>query len=118
MNAKLPFANQALRATEPLPSPVLITGAGGFIGSHLADACVVRGWKVRAFVRYNSNSRWGWLDDSPLRKEMEIIPGDVRDYDSVSRAMQGCGTVLHLAALIGIPHSYLSPLAYVRTNIE
>lgn len=69
-------------------------------------------------VHYNSHARWGWLDESPVREQMEIVAGDVRDYDSVIRAMQGCETVFHLAALIGIPYSYISPLAYVRTNIE
>lgn len=102
----------------PLASPLLITGAGGFIGSHLVELCVASGCKVRAFVHYNSEGRRGWLDRSPLRGEMEIVAGDIRDFDSVHRAMQGCRTVLHLAALIGIPYSYVSPQAYVRTNVE
>ncbi len=97
---------------------ILITGAGGFIGSHLAEACVRRGWAVRAFVHYNGAGRWGWLDTSPLRGEMEITTGDVRDYDAVLDAVKGCGIVFHLAALIGIPYSYRSPLAYIRTNVE
>ncbi len=79
---------------------------------------MARGDRVRAFVRYNSTSRWGWLEDTPLRDSMEVVAGDIRDYDSVARAMHGCSTVFHLAALIGIPYSYVSPLAYVRTNIE
>jgi len=97
---------------------VLITGAGGFIGSHLAEHCVTLGLNVRALVRYNSNSQKGWLENSSMRKNMEIVVGDVRDYDSVKRAVQGCDTIFHLAALIGIPYSYVSPLAYIRTNVE
>src|SRR5436190_6848261 len=97
---------------------VLVTGAGGFIGSHLAEACAEQGWQVRAMIRYNSRNHWGWLNDLAHRDNIEIITGDVRDYDSVIRAMEGCQTVFHLAALIGIPYSYVSPLAYIRTNIE
>jgi dTDP-glucose 4,6-dehydratase len=97
---------------------VLITGAGGFIGSHLVEACVKRGFKVRAFVRYNGRNSWGWLETSPVLKNIEVVAGDIRDYDSVNAAMKGCDTVFHLAALIGIPYSYLSPLAYVKTNVE
>ncbi|MFH1213903.1 MAG: NAD-dependent 4,6-dehydratase LegB [Candidatus Neomarinimicrobiota bacterium] len=96
---------------------VLITGAGGFIGSHLAEKCVESGFAVRAFVRYNSRNSWGWLESSPYLKEIEVITGDIRDYDSVSKAMQGCEAVFHLAALIGIPYSYVSPLAYIQTNV-
>jgi len=97
---------------------VLVTGAGGFIGSHLTEYLVASGYKVRAFVRYNSNNRWGWLETSKYLKNIEVITGDVRDYDSVFNAMQGCNAVFHLAALIGIPYSYISPLAYIKTNIE
>ncbi len=96
----------------------LITGAGGFIGSHLVELCVQRGLEVRAFVHYNGNNRWGWLDQSPVRDAIEVVSGDVRDFDSVFRATQGCQTILHLAALIGIPYSYVSPQAYIRTNVE
>lgn len=99
---------------------LLITGAAGFIGSHLVEACVAEGYAVRAFVRYNSRNAWGWLESSPVTGTgaVEVRAGDVRDYDSVLAAMRGCDGVLHLAALIGIPYSYESPLAYIRTNVE
>lgn len=97
---------------------ILITGAAGFIGSHLAELLVENGFKVKAFVRYNSKNSWGWLEDSKHIDDIEIIAGDIRDYDSVYNAMTGCDTVFHLAALIGIPYSYISPLAYIKTNIE
>jgi len=97
---------------------VLVTGAGGFIGSHLCEALVENGYKVKAFVRYNSRNFWGWLETSPYKEDMEIIAGDIRDYDSVKDAMRDTDIVFHLAALIGIPYSYISPLAYVKTNIE
>jgi NAD dependent epimerase/dehydratase len=97
---------------------LLVTGAGGFIGSHLVEACVAEGYSVRAFVRYNSKNSWGWLEGSKVRDKIEVKAGDIRDYDSVYAAMKGCEGVLHLAALIGIPYSYESPLAYIRTNVE
>ena len=97
---------------------VIVTGATGFIGSHLVELCVELGFDVVAFDRYNPNNHWGWLEDSEYKNDIEVILGDVRDYDSVSKAMAGCDTVFHLAALIGIPYSYVSPLAYIRTNIE
>ena len=97
---------------------ILITGACGFIGSHLAELCVKNEIEVVAFDRYNPNNSWGWLESLDCQDEMEVILGDVRDYDSVSKAMKGCSAVFHLAALIGIPYSYVSPLAYIRTNIE
>lgn len=96
---------------------ILITGAGGFIGSHLVERCVELGHDVEAFVHYNSNNNWGWLEQSPAAKEIKVISGDVRDYDSVLNAVQGKDTVFHLAALIGIPYSYTSPKAYIDTNI-
>ena len=96
----------------------LITGAGGFIGSHLVELCVENNFQVKAFIHYNSRNSWGWLENLDCIEDIEIISGDIRDYDSVYSAMQGCGTVFHLAALIGIPYSYVSPLAYIRTNIE
>ena len=78
---------------------ILITGATGFIGSHLAELCVEQGFEVVAFDRYNPNNHWGWLEDSKYIDDMEIILGDIRDYDSVSKAMEGCSIVFHLAAL-------------------
>lgn len=97
---------------------ICITGAGGFIGSHLAEKLVEQGHQVRAFVRYNSRSSWGWLDDSPHKNDIETITGDIRDFDLVNEAVKGCDIVFHLAALIGIPYSYVSPLAYIKTNVE
>lgn len=97
---------------------ILITGAGGFIGSHLTEKCVELGYNVRAFIRYNSRNNWGWLEESKYKDKIRVISGDVRDYDSVCAAARGCDAILHLAALIGIPYSYISPLAYIRTNVE
>jgi len=99
-------------------SKILITGATGFIGSHLTELCVELGYSVKAFDRYNPNNDWGWLENSRYINDIEIILGDIRDYDSVYDTMKGCDTVFHLAALIGIPYSYVSPLAYLRTNVE
>jgi len=101
-----------------MANKILITGGTGFIGSHLAELCIEQGFEVIAFDRYNPNNHWGWLEDSEYKSDIEVILGDVRDYDSVSKAMEGCSSVFHLAALIGIPYSYISPLAYIRTNIE
>ena len=97
---------------------VLVTGAGGFIGSHLAERLVELGFNVTGFIRYNSRNNWGWIEKSKYLKEIKIITGDVRDYDSVKNAMKGVDAVFHLAALIGIPYSYVSPLAYIKTNVE
>tara|TARA_B100000035_G_scaffold314981_1_gene333295 strand:- start:1866 stop:2849 length:984 start_codon:yes stop_codon:yes gene_type:complete len=97
---------------------ILITGATGFIGSHLVELLIEKGYSVVAFDRYSINNDWGWLENSKFKNEMEVILGDIRDFDSVSKAMKGCSIVFHLAALIGIPYSYISPLAYIRTNIE
>ena len=96
---------------------VLVTGAGGFIGSHLAERLVQLGATTRALVHYRGNGSWGWLDESPLRTEMQVIAGDVRDRDLVVEAMKGVSVVFHLAALIGIPYSYHAPSSYVDTNI-
>ena len=97
---------------------VLVTGAGGFIGSHLAERLVELGAEVHAMVHYNALGRWGWLDHFPLSGEMDVIAGDICDRDSVRQAMGGVEVLFHLAALIAIPYSYYSPSSYVRTNIE
>lgn len=97
---------------------ILVTGAGGFIGSHLAEQLTEYGAEVKAFVRYNSKNQWGWLDGSHYEDKIEVHTGDIRDYDSVKAAMKDIQVVFHLAALIGIPYSYVSPLAYIKTNIE
>jgi len=101
-----------------MPKKILITGATGFIGSHLTEQLVQKGFSIVAFDRYNSDNNWGWLENSEYKDDIEVILGDIRDYDSVSKAMKGCSVVFHLAALIGIPYSYVSPLAYIRTNVE
>jgi NAD dependent epimerase/dehydratase len=99
---------------------VLVTGADGFIGSHLVEALVSRGCDVRAFVFYNSFNSWGWLDTvSPdIQKKLDVFAGDIRDPNGVREAMVGCDVVFHLAALIAIPFSYHSPDSYVDTNIK
>lgn len=97
---------------------ILVTGAGGFIGSHLTEKLCGRGYAVRAFVHYNSRNSRGWLDSLKCEDRMEIIAGDIRDADIVRDAMRDVDTVFHLAALIGIPYSYHSPEAYVETNIK
>ena len=101
-----------------MPNKILITGATGFIGSQLTEQLVQKGFSIVAFDRYNPDNNWGWLENSECKNQIEVILGDIRDYDSVSKAMQGCNGVFHLAALIGIPYSYVSPLAYIRTNLE
>jgi len=101
-----------------LSNKLLITGAAGFIGSHLTELLVEKGCQVKAFVHYNSQNSWGWLEESKYKNEIEVVTGDIRDYDAVFDAMNGCNNVYHLAALIGIPYSYVSPLAYIKTNIE
>lgn len=97
---------------------ILITGATGFVGSHLAELCVEKGYEVVAFDRYNPNYSYGWLEKSKYKDDINFIFGDIRDYDSVLKAMKGCKIVFHLAALIGIPYSYISPQAYIKTNVE
>ena len=97
---------------------ILVTGSSGFIGSHLTEYLVERGYGVVAFDRYNNNNHYGWLEKSKYKKKIEFILGDIRDYDSVNKAMKGCQSVMHLAALIGIPYSYISPTAYIKTNVE
>jgi NAD dependent epimerase/dehydratase len=99
---------------------ILVTGADGFIGSHLVEHLVRAGHDVRAFVLYNSFNSWGWLDtsDADVRASLDVFAGDVRDPYGVRVAMQGCDVVLHLAALIAIPYSYHSPDTYVDTNVK
>jgi NAD dependent epimerase/dehydratase len=94
---------------------ILVTGADGFIGSHLVEQLVLRGHDVRAFVLYNSLGSWGWLDRVP--QKLDVVAGDVRDAQCVLEAMKGCDVVLHLAALIAIPYSYRAPMSYVETNV-
>ncbi len=99
---------------------ILVTGSEGFIGSHLTETLLKKGYKVRAFVLYNSFNSWGWLEDLPeeIKKNLEVFMGDIRDPNGVREALKGCDTVLHLAALIAIPFSYHSPDSYVDTNIK
>lgn len=96
----------------------LVTGADGFIGSHLVEQLVKAGFGVRALVQYNSFSSWGWLDDSPVRKEIEVVLGDVRDPSQMRKIASGVDTIFHLAALIAIPYSYQAPSSYVDTNVQ
>jgi len=101
-------------------SKILVTGAGGFIGSHLTELLVREGFDVRAFVHYNSLGSWGWIDSFPEeeKKNIEVFSGDIRDPNGVRDALRGCDAVFHLAALIAIPFSYHSPDTYVDTNIK
>jgi len=102
-----------------MANKILVTGADGFIGSHLTEQLVRAGHDVRAFVYYNSFNAWGWLDsaDREVLSQIEVVSGDIRDAAGVDAAMDGCSHVLHLAALIAIPFSYNSPDAYVQTNV-
>ncbi len=120
-----PIKTSLLKKHKPMNqivfrSTILITGADGFIGSHLTEALVRQGYKVRAFVLYNSFGSWGWLDHcaSDVKDQFEIFAGDIRDPHGVKEAMKGCDAVLHLAALIAIPYSYHSPDTYVDTNVK
>tara|TARA_B100000212_G_C27338087_1_gene517817 strand:+ start:204 stop:1202 length:999 start_codon:yes stop_codon:yes gene_type:complete len=99
---------------------ILVTGADGFIGSHLVETLIKNDFKVRAFCIYNSASSWGWLDhlSIELKKEIDVVLGDIRDPICVKRAMKGCDTVFHLAALVAIPYSYVAPASYIDTNIK
>jgi NAD dependent epimerase/dehydratase len=100
-------------------SKVLVTGAGGFIGSHLCECCLAEGAEVRAFVHYNSRNDWGMLEnlDRKTQSRIEVVSGDLRDPEAVRRAVRGCRRVFHLGALIGIPYSYLNPADVVQTNV-
>ncbi|APG27356.1 NAD-dependent dehydratase [Syntrophotalea acetylenivorans] len=97
---------------------VLVTGAGGFIGSHLTEKLVREGAKVKALVHYNALGSWGWLDRSQIRDDIEVIAGDITDQDCVRQAVKNTEVVFHLAALIAIPYSYQAPASYVRTNVN
>lgn len=101
-------------------SKILVTGADGFIGSHLTEALVRKGYDIRAFVLYNSFNSWGWLDNcaEDVKGKFEVFTGDIRDPNGVREAMKGCDAVLHLAALIAIPYSYHSPDTYIDTNVK
>jgi NAD dependent epimerase/dehydratase len=101
-------------------SKVLVTGADGFIGSHLVEHLISQGHKVRAFVYYNSFNSWGWLDslDKHILNQLEIFSGDIRDPNGVREAVKGCDVIYHLAALIAIPYSYHSPDSYIDTNVK
>jgi len=109
----MPEGLEALRGKR-----VLVTGAGGFIGSHLAERLTELGASTRASVRYSSTGSRGWLANSPREKDMEVVTIDVTDRDTVRKAAKGMDIVFHLAALIGIPYSYDAPQSYVRTNVE
>ena len=99
---------------------ILVTGADGFIGSHLTETLVRHGHEVRAFVFYNSFNSWGWLDHSApdIKKALDVFAGDVRDPHGVKKAMTGCEVVFHLAALIAIPYSYHSPHTFVDPIVK
>ncbi len=103
-----------------LNKKILVTGADGFIGSHLTEELLSLGCTVRAFVLYNSYNSWGWLDNTPslFQDNLEVFPGDIRDSQRVQEAVKGCHVVIHLAALVAIPYSYQSPETYVETNIK
>lgn len=99
---------------------ILVTGAEGFIGSHLVEELIELGADITALVQYNSFNNWGWIDtfNKDIKKEINIYMGDVREFDSISKVVSGKEVVFHLAALIAIPYSYQSPAAYIKTNIE
>jgi dTDP-glucose 4,6-dehydratase len=100
-------------------SKILITGAGGFIGSHLTEELVRQGEEIRAFVRYNSRDERGLLEDLPreIQNQIEVVPGDLKDPDGIKKAVKGCSKVFHLGALIAIPYSYIHPFDFIQTNV-
>lgn len=114
------FSDAGRKVKVKMTKKVLVTGADGFIGSHLTEELVREGHQVRALVCYNSFGQWGWIDKLPreIKDEIEVFPGDIRDPNGVRKAMQDIQTVYHLAALIAIPFSYYSPDSYVDTNIK
>ena len=95
---------------------MLVTGADGFIGSHLTEHLAGLGHEVRALAQYNSFNSWGWLDDAPCRDAIEVVTGDIRDPHFCRRLVDGTDVVFHLAALIAIPYSYVAPTSYVETR--
>lgn len=99
---------------------VLVTGSEGFIGSHLTEKLVQIGADVTALVQYNSSNNWGWIEsfNKDIKNSLKVVTGDIREYDGIKKIIKGQEVVFHLAALIAIPYSYLSPMAYVKTNIE
>ena len=99
---------------------ILVTGAGGFIGSHLVETLVERGHEVTAFCLYNSFGSYGWIDNlsKEVKSNIEVYLGDIRDYESIFEAVKGCDYIFHLASLIAIPYSYKAPKSYVDTNIN
>lgn len=99
---------------------ILVTGAEGFIGSHLLETLVKKGFNVKAFVHYNFQNSWGWIDeiDQKIKKNIEIFQGDIRDIDTLHNASKNCDFIFNLAALIGIPYSYIAPRSYVDTNLS
>ncbi|TSE37308.1 dTDP-glucose 4,6-dehydratase [Tepidimonas fonticaldi] len=105
-------------ASTPLTGLCLVTGADGFIGSHLVELLVAQGCRVRALAQYNSFNHWGWLEGLPCLPQVEVVSGDIRDPHFCHQIMQGVDVVFHLAALIAIPYSYAAPDSYVETNVR
>ena len=99
---------------------IFVTGSEGFIGSHLVEKLILKGHNVKALVLYNDHNNYGWLDtvDKKIKKEIDFILGDIRDFDFINSQIKKTDIIFHLAALIGIPYSYVSPFSYLKTNIE